>query len=1028
MRTRRLTLRFACPPSLFKRVARWWWRAPLLLVAAAHLPAPAHAQAPDEAWRTIRTEHFRVTFPEHLERLGRRAAERSERAWSELADLFVDPPEGTVDVLVTDHTDASNGLAQVVPSNRIVIYARPPADGLTLAFMDEWLELVITHELAHIMHLDHVRNPIGVLARSVFGRVSMEWPFFPELGTPRWVIEGLATWYESRLTGAGRVRGTFHEMQMRTAMLEGRFEGIDQASGESPLWPGGSRAYSYGSLFFDFLLKRHGEDRMAAFADAVAGQWIPYRMDAAGRDAFGVSLSEEWRAWAESIEEDVAELDARLERLMPVTEPERLTNRARWGLHPTPSPDGRWLAYTRSDGRSDIQLRIRDLRSGEDRSLGRTNGLSTFTWLSSGELLVGQLEMDDPYRLFGDLYVFGLDGSQRRLTKGARLGQPSGFPGGATAIAVREGDGTNALVEVDLPTGRVSTVVEADPDVHWAFPSVSPDGRWIAASRWRPGAHHDVVILDAGSGEVVEEVTRDRALDMGPRWSSDGRWLVWASDRTGILNILGAEITPSTGSAAAPRMLTNVRTGAAYPSVHPSGAWLYFSGYHVDGWEVERVPLRTESRPLAPPAVDRFTAAEPGPVRGESQAEVRDYSAAATLAPKYWEISYDDAVVTPSVSGADVLLRSRELLGPSLGAQTGGRDLVGRHAYDVYARVRTSGAKVEGGALYTFSGLGNPLLSIAASQSWRDGGQQVTEALDTLFVLQRERRAGGALTFLAPTYRRDLAFSLGAAMVWEDRDLLDVDLDRATAYALNRPSSDLLDVTASATVNSSRTHSFQMGTARGINLFVQGRLRRELALPDSLSRVAGIDRSLGDVFGRVRGAIPLWGGGFATHILALQASGAVAAGPGAGPLQYRVGGASGQREPLTGLELFGGDFLLFPVRGYPTSSRFGRFAWAASAEYRFPLLLINRGFGAWPLHLDRVIGAVFADGGNAWGPDVSPSGFENPLRTALASVGAEVTAEILGLYDTRLRLRGGVALPLVHRSGARVYVRVGLPF
>jgi hypothetical protein len=323
------------------------------------------------------------------------------------------------------------------------------------------------------------------------------------------------------------------------------------------------------------------------------------------------------------LRDDLGDLDARLRRLMPVTEPERLTSGARWGLHPTTSPDGRRLAYTRSDGRSDIQLRVRDMASGEDRSVGRTNGLATFSWLRDDALLVSQLELDDPYRLFGDLYVFGLGGAQRRLTHGARLGQPSVLPDGTSAIAVEEGGGTNALVRVDLETGEVTRLVEPRPDAHWAFPSISPDGRWIAATLWLPDANHDVVVLDARSGAVAAEVTRDRAIDMGPRWSPDGRWLVWASDRTGILNILGAEIDPATGAAEAPRMLTNVRTGAAYPSVDASGTWLYFSGYHADGWEVERVPFRTRGRPAAPPPDPRF--AEPGgeSTRGVLDGEVR---------------------------------------------------------------------------------------------------------------------------------------------------------------------------------------------------------------------------------------------------------------------------------------------------------------------------------------------------------------------------------------------------------------------
>ena len=51
---------------------------------------------------------------------------------------------------------------------------------------------------------------------------------------------------------------------------------------------------------------------MAIFADAIAGQWVPYRLDAAGRDAFGVSLTDEWKLWKDTLEEDLANLDNRL--------------------------------------------------------------------------------------------------------------------------------------------------------------------------------------------------------------------------------------------------------------------------------------------------------------------------------------------------------------------------------------------------------------------------------------------------------------------------------------------------------------------------------------------------------------------------------------------------------------------------------------------------------------------------------------------------------------------------------------------
>ena len=94
------------------------------------------------------------------------------------------------------------------------------------------------------------------------------------------------------------------------------------------------------------------------------------------------------------------------------------------------------------------------------------------------------------------------------------------------------------------------------------------------------------------------------------------------------------------------------------------------------------------------------------------------------------------------------------------------------------------------------------------------------------------------------------------------------------------------------------------------------------------------------------------------------------------------------------------------------------------------LALITRGVGAWPLHVDQLIGSFFVDAGNAWGPDVSPSGFPNArhIRPMLTSVGAEVTTEVLGLYNVELRLRTGVAVQLREGRGASVYLRIGLPF
>ena len=154
-------------------------------------------------------------------------------------------------------------------------------------------------------------------------------------------------------------------------------------------------------------------------------------------------------------------------------------------------------------------------------------------------------------------------------------------------------------------------------------------------------------------------------------------------------------------------------------------------------------------------------------IPGESSGAVEGYSSLPTLLPRYWEPLYRDPVVAPAVSGGGLDLRRRELLGFGLGAETGSVDLVGRHEYNAYVHVFTSGGKADGGLSYTYRGLGNPVLSLDAGQSWRSGPRLLSgPAPDTFFVLERERGVGASMTLLSDRWRRDVAVTIGGALAW----------------------------------------------------------------------------------------------------------------------------------------------------------------------------------------------------------------------------------------------------------------------
>ena len=275
--------------------------AALLLLGTA--PAALPSRSPlNEAWRQFDTEHFTVTYPEPMAETARRAGLAAERAHGLLAQRFVEPPRGRIQLLIADHADFANGFATPRPFNQITVFAHPPMDGGSISYFDDWLELVITHELVHTFHLE-MTGTIGKVIRTVFGRPPALWPVFPSAAAPTWVIEGLATYYESQLTGAGRVNGTWQEMVMRAAALEGGLSDLGQATGDSPVWPGGNRPYVYGARYLQHMAEEHGEEALTGFARSVAGLWVPYLMDAAAARAFGVGVGPSWRAWAEEAAE-----------------------------------------------------------------------------------------------------------------------------------------------------------------------------------------------------------------------------------------------------------------------------------------------------------------------------------------------------------------------------------------------------------------------------------------------------------------------------------------------------------------------------------------------------------------------------------------------------------------------------------------------------------------------------------------------------------------------------------------------------
>jgi hypothetical protein len=228
-----------------------WKQLGAIILVHLLLSGEALAQvAPNETYRTLKTEHFYIHFTPPLEDAARRAAIYAERAHARLKEHLT-PARGPIDLILADNIDLANGSATPFPSNRIVVFASPPVYQNALRFTDDPLELVIVHELAHVFHLDRARG-IWRLLQAIMGRAPF---FFPNLYEPSWLVEGLAVYYESLITGGGRIEGSEHRMIAEAAALAHMFPRIDQLSLARPHFPYGESAYAFGSLFIDHLAR-----------------------------------------------------------------------------------------------------------------------------------------------------------------------------------------------------------------------------------------------------------------------------------------------------------------------------------------------------------------------------------------------------------------------------------------------------------------------------------------------------------------------------------------------------------------------------------------------------------------------------------------------------------------------------------------------------------------------------------------------------------------------------------------------------
>jgi len=615
-----------------------------------------HFVDPHLRWRTLQTEHFLVHFAERDRAQARTVAAVAERVYSRTTALLDWRPRLPTHIVLMDSADFSNGFASPVPFNFSGIFLSPPDEGELLQNR-EWLELVLSHEFFHIVHLDKASGaPLHL--RSVLGRLV---PFFPNVLQPTWVIEGLAVYNESEPPRAyGRLGNSYFGGMMRAEVARG-LRSLSEVNAEGRGFPL-NRDYLYGSNFFAFLRERYGDSVIRRFIDHYSGNVVPFKVQSNALAVTGKEMDALWsdyHGWLRerfAAPETVPLFGDELVHAFAISSPALSANGTRW--------------YVQADGYARPQLMQH--RIGETpRALRETEPDTHLAATADGGVLMAEQDICRNHNLLYNLHYMDSRGRRRTIDQCQRH-----------RFVAEMGAGRIAALRIDGGAAEVVVLENGTPVRSLYRTGAGESVSGIAAS----GERVVITALRGGVWALLEVSDReptvliaDEAIKHSPRFGRTPDEIFFVADYGKRYDVWSWQ-RASNSVARWTRAPYGVREISA-----PVAGELLLTTIEADGVTLRRYQLPPE--PLERRSVQGSQALPAPTPEPMLVVDDRPYSPWPSLRPTAW---------APLLQIADGAV--------AVGAVTYGMDALQLHQYFLAPMVEVTQGELLGRAEYTYDG------------------------------------------------------------------------------------------------------------------------------------------------------------------------------------------------------------------------------------------------------------------------------------------------------------------------------------
>lgn len=960
----------------------------ILIIVASSNVMSAVLQDPSLSWKTLHTPHFHIHYHDGEDALAKETAVIAERVHERLTKFMDWVPHKPTEVILTDRMDFSNGWATPLPRNTMNLIVSPPDDVSVLEDYSDWLELLITHEYTHILHLDKATGFASTL-RKIFGRQFLLFPaFFPNAYQPSWILEGLATYTETDLrNGIGRGQSNSFRALMRME-VEGGVKPITQVNQPMITWPAGTSRYLYGVYFMNFIRDEYGEEKLQEWIHNYSDNALPFFINRNASQTFGKSLGKLWLDFTKYLND---EFKPELEhiRKQGLVDGTNISNAGYYTGNPRSLANGD-IYYVQNDFLSHSKLM--KLSKGESKPRFIANVESDrFDLHPTAGIIMARVDIINNASYFSDLRHIDIrTGSQTQLTKNKRYIFATWSPKGDRIVAVHNNLSEKALHLLDANGKLLETLWTGDNKVVISQPDWSPDGNKIVASVWRPGSHWNLETFSMAD-KTWKKITNTKNIETQPQYTKDGSAIIFCADYDGVYNVRKLELNSGKVS-----QLSNVLGGVFSAAQLGDGDGIVYMGVSPKGYDVFKLD---ETKPVTPTAYNRKglpahvaerlaqTSTEPTPYNADS-AEVSDYNGLSRIVPTSW---------FPLFSFSDDQAEA--------GVFTWGTDPLNRHIYE-FTHVYDYKLHYSYGAFDYIYDRWNPSLKLSVARD-------PEFFLNTDDELTRTRISETiSAELIYPILKRNRQLSLHAGV------LRDIEKDKWLDVGVSsEPEKNSKLYGAAVTYNSVKFYPRSISQSEGQRLRIVAE---------------DYDSFKSDYTGKVY--IADWRAYFDLGKKTVLAT-RLAGGRGTdNPKPFRLGGyKDGYYLPSPAGSVFTRSSNIFnqrdyALRGYKegkaelSGDTMGLF----ELEVRFPIMKVERGtmFSVlvFPTGIHQIYGRVFYNVGDAW-DDKTESAEMNH------GTGFEVNTEIILGYMFLLDLRAGVAYGLDSDLGDTVgYVTVGTTF